>query len=429
MSCAICLDTILSDHPVVSTVPCGHAYHEQCWETWLDTSEEDRCPLCNQDVEYSLPLFLSPPTETTTADTNYSTTTPAETAVENNPTPAPFQMDDPEDIGIRMPAVHARIGLPFLPENAVHHPTPTQPPMDDSIPMSAVHARFGNPRPRPVLDAEDDPWRDHARFRLVSSSLRIDHYNAMMHQMASPYQPPPHIYYADDRRWSPTIVEGILLVGLPVLALWGALARTTWDATSMELAWKTMASVYILLWVLGWNLEYCCPHLLVECFWYWSICGVFASVAFDKDTPIGNTIPLYAGLVLYSVSQEWWNYGVLDVECFQREFGSYLPVQLPVFQETTLCLLCVGSLFILWFVDMQIPNWFFGLFWILSTRFIRDGYNKKEVLRRLKWVSLMAPACSLAGSILGYAICWGGLRLCLGTAIIVWCCTINPADE
>jgi DNA repair exonuclease SbcCD ATPase subunit len=63
--CTICLDPLVrQDCSIVTTIPCGHAYHEDCLKAWATErlSEEDPeilCPICNTTVKNVCKLFLS----------------------------------------------------------------------------------------------------------------------------------------------------------------------------------------------------------------------------------------------------------------------------------------------------------------------------------------------------------------------------------
>lgn len=56
MSCPICLGTLASGGKLVNTT-CGHAFHEQCLETW--TRYQDLCPACREGPVVTRELFLS----------------------------------------------------------------------------------------------------------------------------------------------------------------------------------------------------------------------------------------------------------------------------------------------------------------------------------------------------------------------------------
>lgn len=68
--CSICLEPLArQDCTMVVTVPCGHAYHEQCLKHWAtERLNEDEpkiyCPVCNTQVDNVCKLFLSTKTGT-----------------------------------------------------------------------------------------------------------------------------------------------------------------------------------------------------------------------------------------------------------------------------------------------------------------------------------------------------------------------------
>lgn len=63
--CTICLDPLVQQEcSIVTTIPCGHAYHEHCLKTWAmeRLKEEDPeilCPVCNVPTQNVCKLFLS----------------------------------------------------------------------------------------------------------------------------------------------------------------------------------------------------------------------------------------------------------------------------------------------------------------------------------------------------------------------------------
>lgn len=63
--CTVCLEPLLrQDGSMVTTVPCGHTYHEGCLKKWATErlNHEDpaiNCPVCNAPVQNVVKLFLS----------------------------------------------------------------------------------------------------------------------------------------------------------------------------------------------------------------------------------------------------------------------------------------------------------------------------------------------------------------------------------
>jgi len=47
-SCSICFDTMVNNGPLTTT-PCGHKFHSECLNTWLNT--KNTCPLCREQVQ------------------------------------------------------------------------------------------------------------------------------------------------------------------------------------------------------------------------------------------------------------------------------------------------------------------------------------------------------------------------------------------
>lgn len=47
-ACAVCLDTYVPDRELVRRLPCAHVFHSHCILPWV--MQEDRCPLCNENV-------------------------------------------------------------------------------------------------------------------------------------------------------------------------------------------------------------------------------------------------------------------------------------------------------------------------------------------------------------------------------------------
>lgn len=48
LACSICQDECSDGQPIRTVVVCGHQYHSECLESWLQ--HRPTCPLCNQDV-------------------------------------------------------------------------------------------------------------------------------------------------------------------------------------------------------------------------------------------------------------------------------------------------------------------------------------------------------------------------------------------
>lgn len=63
-TCCICLQCF-SERENVRTLPCKHVFHSDCIRTWL-TKYKQRCPMCNLDIQASLPA-VPPPAATRTS--------------------------------------------------------------------------------------------------------------------------------------------------------------------------------------------------------------------------------------------------------------------------------------------------------------------------------------------------------------------------
>jgi hypothetical protein len=50
--CAICLGVVESGESVYD-VPCGHIFHEQCLEEWLNSNAN--CPACRYNIKFGHP--------------------------------------------------------------------------------------------------------------------------------------------------------------------------------------------------------------------------------------------------------------------------------------------------------------------------------------------------------------------------------------
>ena len=58
MDCPTCWDSIDAESQVVST-PCGHVFHSDCIETWIDKGKKN-CPQCRKKCSRKniRPIFL-----------------------------------------------------------------------------------------------------------------------------------------------------------------------------------------------------------------------------------------------------------------------------------------------------------------------------------------------------------------------------------
>ena len=58
MDCPTCWDSIDAESQVVST-PCGHVFHSDCIETWIDKGKKN-CPQCRKKFSRKniRPIFL-----------------------------------------------------------------------------------------------------------------------------------------------------------------------------------------------------------------------------------------------------------------------------------------------------------------------------------------------------------------------------------
>lgn len=49
-NCSICLESYLDDN-IVCTLPCDHAFHNQCIKTWLEQDSKLSCPMCRKTID------------------------------------------------------------------------------------------------------------------------------------------------------------------------------------------------------------------------------------------------------------------------------------------------------------------------------------------------------------------------------------------
>ncbi|GBM55571.1 hypothetical protein AVEN_74529-1 [Araneus ventricosus] len=47
--CCVCLDA--TRYRKMKSLPCGHTFHENCINKWLETHEDEECPLCGKSLE------------------------------------------------------------------------------------------------------------------------------------------------------------------------------------------------------------------------------------------------------------------------------------------------------------------------------------------------------------------------------------------
>jgi hypothetical protein len=58
-ACPMCFDSILPDEVGV-TDPCGHVFHQSCWNTWEQSSSKinlTTCPICQKRVTKIIKVF------------------------------------------------------------------------------------------------------------------------------------------------------------------------------------------------------------------------------------------------------------------------------------------------------------------------------------------------------------------------------------
>uniref|UniRef100_A0A0N5C2L6 RING-type domain-containing protein n=1 Tax=Strongyloides papillosus TaxID=174720 RepID=A0A0N5C2L6_STREA len=65
LQCCICLQSYTSNgtNHALYTTSCGHLFGKSCLETWIDSNEysnELKCPMCNQSLDYYIPIYSIP---------------------------------------------------------------------------------------------------------------------------------------------------------------------------------------------------------------------------------------------------------------------------------------------------------------------------------------------------------------------------------
>lgn len=59
-TCTICLDTVIGVQPIGAAYPCGHVFHQECWDGWVASqrSGQTKCAMCNRPSEGFSRLYL-----------------------------------------------------------------------------------------------------------------------------------------------------------------------------------------------------------------------------------------------------------------------------------------------------------------------------------------------------------------------------------